>query len=77
MAADPEPPGPTATGWARLPRWQHVVLTVLCALGLVAAIANTIVASSGGSRALHAALGLVLAVVLVMLIGSLRRRPRQ
>lgn len=76
MAADPEPPGPTATGWARLPRWQHVVLTVLCALGLVAAIANTI-ASSGGSRALHAALGLILAVVLVTLIGSLRRRPRQ
>ena len=76
MSTGPERPESTATGWARLPRWQHVVLIVLSALGLVAAIANTIAASSRGSRALHGAFGLVLAVVLVTLIASFQRRPR-
>jgi hypothetical protein len=66
----------TATGWARLPRWQHVTLIVLCVAGLVAALANAWVATTGGTRALHAAFGLVVAVVLVTLVTSYRRRAR-
>jgi len=76
VSTGPERPPDTATGWARLPRWQHLVLIVLCAFGLVAAIANTIVASSTGNRLTHAAFGVVVAIVLVSLITSFQRRPR-
>jgi hypothetical protein len=69
-----EPEG-TATGWARLPRWQHGVLITLCAVGLVAAVANMVVASSNGNRALHAAFGLLDGAVLVTLVLSYRGRP--
>jgi predicted Co/Zn/Cd cation transporter (cation efflux family) len=76
VSTDPEPAQDAATGWARLPRWQHLVLIVLCAFGLVAAVANTIVASSNGNRAIHLAFGVVVAVVLVTLITSFQRRRR-
>jgi len=75
MSGGPERPASTATGWARLPRWQHVVLIVLCAMGLVAAIANVVAATSNGNRAVHAGFGLVVAVVLVTLVRSFRGRP--
>ena len=76
MTEDPEGPAGVATGWARLPRWQHGVLIVLCAAGLLAAVANAVVASTNGNRAMHAAFGVVVAVVLVTLVISFRRRPR-
>jgi len=76
MTTGPERPEEAATGWAKLPRWQHVVLIVFCAFALVAAIANTIVAAGNGNRAIHATFGLVVAAVLVTLITSLQRRPR-
>lgn len=75
MSTGPDRPEGSATGWTRLPRWQHVVLIVLCAFGLVAAMANTIVASGNGNRGLHAAFGIVVAVVLITLISSYQRRP--
>jgi hypothetical protein len=77
LTAGPERPESTATGWARLPRWQHLVLIVLCAIGLLAAIANVAAASTNGNRALHASFGLVLAVVLVTLVRSVRHRPSE
>ena len=49
---------------------------MLCAVGLVAAIANAWVATTGGNRAMHGAFGLVVAVVLVTLVTSYRRRSR-
>ena len=76
MSTEPEGPQDTSTGWARLPRWQHLVLIVLCAFGLVAAIANTVVASSNGNRGLHAVFGIVIFVVLITLITSYQRRRR-
>jgi hypothetical protein len=60
-------------GWARLPRWQHVALIVLCSVGLVAAILNATVAS-GGDRLLHALFGLLDGFVLVTLVRSYGRR---
>jgi uncharacterized membrane protein YfcA len=75
--AEPERPAVEARGWARLPRWQHLILILLCAAGLAAAIANAVVASTSGNRAMHAAFGLVVAVVLYTLVTSFRRRPRE
>jgi len=63
----------SANGWARLPRWQHVALIVLCSVGLVAAILNTAVASGGG-RLLHVLFGLLDGAVLVTLVRSYGRR---
>ena len=74
MTSGPDRPPDTSTGWARLPRWQHIVLIVLCAFGLVAAIANTVVASSNGNRGVHAAFGIVIFIVLITLITSYQRR---
>jgi hypothetical protein len=75
LTAGPERPESTAKGWARLPRWQHLVLIALCAVGLVAAIANVAAASTNGNRAIHAGIGLTVATVLVTLARSFRRRP--
>jgi hypothetical protein len=61
-------------GWARLPRWQHLVLIGLCLVGLAAALANIAVAHSGTDRALHAGFGIVIVVVLTTLVRSYRRR---
>jgi hypothetical protein len=44
-------------------------------VGLVAAIANVAAASTNGNRAIHAGIGLIVAVVLVTLVRSFRRRP--
>jgi uncharacterized membrane protein len=74
LTAGPERSESSATGWARLPRWQHLVLIVLCVVGLVAAVANLAAASTNGNRALHAGIGLIVAVVLVTLVRSFRRR---
>jgi len=65
----PEPESePTVTGWARLPRWQHVALIALCAVVLVAAILNFIVSDSYRARAFHALITAVDGFVLVTLI---------
>jgi phage shock protein PspC (stress-responsive transcriptional regulator) len=65
----PAPDGErTATGWARLPRWQHVALMVLCVVGLVAGIANFLVSDSNRARLLHAAFSVVDGALLVTLI---------
>jgi len=75
VTAGPERAEGTATGWARLPRWQHLVLIVLCVVGLLAAVANVAAASTNGNRALHSLVGLIVAGVLVTLVRSFRRRP--
>jgi hypothetical protein len=75
LTAGPERPGSAATRWARLPRWQHLVLIALCAVALVAAIANVAAASTNSNRAIHAGIGLIVAAVLVTLARSFRRRP--
>ena len=64
------------TGWARLPRWQHVALIVLCSVGLVAALLNTAVAP-GGDRLLHFLFGVLDGAVLVTLVRSYGRRLPQ
>ena len=71
MSSDPEL---QPTGWARLPRWQHVVLIGLCLFGLVAAVANVAAAHSGADRAVHAGFGLVILAVLGTLVRSFRSR---
>jgi hypothetical protein len=71
MTPDPER---TVTGWARLPRWQHVALIVLCTIVLVAGIANFLVSDSNRARVLHAALTIVDGAVLVTLITGLLAR---
>ena len=76
MSTEPDEREDAARGWARLPRWQHVTLIVLSAVGLVAAIANAWVARTGGNRATHVVFGLVVAVVLVTLVTSYRRRSK-
>lgn len=76
MSTEPGENEDVARGWARLPRWQHVTLIVLSAVGLVAAIANAWVATTGGNRAMHVVFGLVVAGVLVTLVTSYRRRRR-
>jgi len=63
-----------ATGWARLPRWQHVALILLCSVGLLAAVLNAAVAA-GGDRVLHLLFGLLDGFVLVTLVRSYGRRP--
>jgi hypothetical protein len=75
LTAGPERSESSVTGWGRLPRWQHLVLIALSAVGLVAAVANVAAASTNGNRALHAGVGLIVAVVLVTLVRSFRRRP--
>ena len=67
----------TATGWARLPRWQHMLLIVLCGVVLIAAIANFLVSDSNRARAFHALLAVVDGVVLVTLITGYLRRTTQ
>ena len=76
MSTEPDENENAARGWARLPRWQHATLIGLSAVGLVAAIANAWVATTGGNRAMHALFGLVVAGVLVTLVTSYRRRRR-
>ncbi len=61
----------------RMPRWQHVVLMLLCVAGLVAAIANVAAADSWGARGLHALIGLLVAAALVRLVFAYRRRPTE
>jgi hypothetical protein len=70
----PESPESPATGWARLPRWQHIVLIALCTVVLIAAIANFLVSDSNRARALHAALTIIDGAVLVTLITAYLRR---
>jgi hypothetical protein len=77
MSAEPEPSEGSVSGWARLPRWQHGLLMAFCAAGLVAAIANVAAASSNGSRALHAAFGLLDGAILVSLVLAYRRRTAE
>ena len=67
MTPEPEPER-TANGWARLPRWQHLVLMVLCVIGLIAGIANFLVSDSNRGRGLHAAFTVVDGAILVTLI---------
>lgn len=61
----------------RIPRWQHMVLIGLCAVGLVAAIANVAAADSNGGRALHLGIGLLVGAALVQLVLAYRRRPAE
>jgi len=65
------------SGWARLPRWQHLTLIVLCEAGLVAALANVVAADRLGNRLLHVTIAIVTVVLLVTLISAYRRRPPQ
>jgi hypothetical protein len=61
----------------RMPRWQHVVLMLLCVAGLIAAIANVAAADAWGARGLHALVGLLIAAALVRLFIAYRRRPAE
>jgi hypothetical protein len=74
---EPERPDSPATGWARLPRWQHITLIALCVAGLVAAIANIVAADHLGNRLLHVAIAVITIVLLVTLISAYRRRPTE
>ena len=71
MTPDPER---TVTGWARLPRWQHVVLIALCTVALAAGIANFLVSDSNRARVFHALFTIVDGAVLVTLITALLAR---
>jgi len=75
--AEPERPGGTATGWARLPLWQHRVLIFLSGVGLVAAIANAVVADTIGHFVVHAAVAVIGIVLVVTLISAYLRRSRK
>jgi hypothetical protein len=72
---EPERPDGMTTGWARLPRWQHIALIALCVAGLVAAILNVVAADRLGNRLLHGAIAVITIVLLVTLISAYRRRP--
>jgi uncharacterized membrane protein YfcA len=65
------------TGWARLPRWQHLTLIVLCSAGLVAAAANVLAAHHLSNRLLHGAIAVITIVLLVTLVSAYRRRPTE
>jgi len=65
---EPRRPERTATGWARLPRWQHIGLMVLCTVVLVAGIANFLASDANGPRVLHAIVAIIAGGVLVTLI---------
>jgi hypothetical protein len=67
----------TATGWARLPRWQHVVLIVLCIGGLIAGIANFLVADTNRARVFHAIFTIADGALLVFLITGYLARNRR
>ena len=69
----PEPER-TVTGWARLPRWQHLALIVLCAIVLIASILNFLVSDSYRARAFHVLITLVDGTVLVTLITAYLKR---
>jgi phage shock protein PspC (stress-responsive transcriptional regulator) len=66
-----------AAGWARLPRWQHVVLIVLCIGGLIAGIANFLIADTNRARVFHAIFTVADAALLVFLISGYLARGRQ
>jgi len=74
--AEPERPGRTATGWARLPLWQHRVLIFLSAVGLLAAIANAVVADTLGHFVVHATIAGIAIALFVTLISAYLRRSR-
>jgi multisubunit Na+/H+ antiporter MnhC subunit len=74
---EPDSPEATAAGWARLPRWQHVVLIVLCTVGLIAGIANFVVADSNRARVFHGLFTVADGVLLVFLITGYLARNRQ
>jgi uncharacterized membrane protein len=74
---EPEQSRGTATGWARLPRWQHLVLIVLCGVVLIAGILNFLASDSNRACAFHAVLSVVDGVVLVTLITAYLRRTAQ
>lgn len=78
MTPEPESPENTASGWARLPRWQHIVLIVLCIVGLFAGIANFLVSDTNRARVFHALLTVLDGALLVFLItGYLGRTGTQ
>jgi hypothetical protein len=70
-------PQSTGTGWARLPRWQHVVLIMLCGVGLIAGIANFLVSDSNRARAFHTVFTIVDGAILVTLITAYLGRKAQ
>ena len=74
--ADPERPAEAATGWARLPLWQHRVLIVLSAVGLIAGIANAVVADTIGHFFIHAVIAAIAIVLVVTLVSAYLRRER-
>ena len=65
-----------ASGWARLPRWQHIALMVASTVVLVAAVANFLVTDSNGARVFHAFVAIAAGVVLVTLINAYLARTR-
>ena len=74
MTPDPER---TVTGWARLPRWQHIALIVLCGVVMIAAVLNFLVSDSNRARVFHALITLVDGAVLVTLITAYLARTRK
>jgi phage shock protein PspC (stress-responsive transcriptional regulator) len=74
---EPESPENTATGWARLPRWQHIVLIALCTVGLIAGIANFLVSDSNRARVLHAVFTVLDGALLVYLITGYLARTKE
>ncbi len=75
MSEQEDGAGATATGWSRIPRWQHLVLIGLCVAVLIAAVVNVAVAGSWSARGLHTLFGLLVAAALASLVMGFRRRP--
>ena len=61
----------------RIPRWQHVVLIILCAAGLIAAVINVAVADSFRARGFHAFLGVLFVAALVRLVTAYLQRTAE
>ena len=74
---EPHRPAGETTGWARLPRWQHIALIVLCGAVLIAAIINFIVSDSNRARVFHAVITIADGAVLITLVTAFLARTAQ
>ena len=77
MTPESESPENTSTGWARLPRWQHIALIVLCTVGLFAGIANFLVSDSNRARAFHVVFTVLDGALLVILVTAYLARTQE
>ncbi|MBV9412118.1 MAG: hypothetical protein JO148_11020 [Acidimicrobiia bacterium] len=77
MTPEPENSESTASGWTRLPRWQHIVLIALCTVGLFAGVANFLVSDSNRARVFHVLFTVLDGALLVFLITGYLARTKE